>query len=121
MTAAVKRLDEAFDNIENDESNLSIQERFDILGQEIIAQAFYFMERQRKNGTRISDEEKELQQETLEQFGIIEKVFMKFKKAGRLGDVKPNEKFGEQLLNRIQNKKSTIGEIVRTIPTGNIK
>lgn len=117
MTAAVKRLEEAFENIGSEESTLSMQARFDILGQEIIAQSFYLMERQRINGTRISEEEKQLQQDSVEQFNIVEKVFSKFKKAGRLGEVKPNEKFDEQLLEKIKKKKSTISEIVQMIPT----
>lgn len=116
MTATIKNIEEAFEDIKDEESGLSMQERFDILGQEIITHSYYLMDRQMKNGTRISKEEKELQHDTVEQFNIIEKIFTKLKKAGRLSNVGPNEHFDEQLLKRIQSKKSTIGDIVREIP-----
>lgn len=116
MSLSVAGVDKAFRSVEEDTTS-SIQERFDILGQEIISNSYFIMERQRKTGQRISDEERDLQEDMVEQFNIIEKIFIKLKKAGRLGDVKPNDKFDEQLLSRIKSKKSTIGDIVQTLPT----
>jgi ribosome-binding ATPase YchF (GTP1/OBG family) len=117
MTATVKNLNEAFDGIVDEDSGLSIQDRFDLLGQEIIAHSYFIMERQRKTHERMTAEEKLEQQDSVEQFNIIEKIFTKLKKAGRLSNVSANDHFDEQLLKRIQSKKSTIGEIVRELPT----
>ena len=119
MTVTVKNIDEAFEGIIDEDSDLSIQERFDLLGQEIIAHSYYIMERQRKTHERMTVEEKLEQQDSVEQFNIIEKIFTKLKKAGRLSNVSPNGHFDEQLIKKIQAKKSTIGDIVRKIPPNN--
>lgn len=106
----------AFDEIENEDSPLSMEERFDNLLQEIIAQAFFIIDRQRRTKQRMTDDEKNLQDDMMYQLRMIEKAFAIAKKQGRIAS-KPNERFDEQLVGKIKHMKSTIGDIVTTVPS----
>lgn len=110
-----KPVTQAFDDIENEDSDVSMEERFDNLLQEIIAQAFFIIDRQRKTKIRMTDDEKNLQDDMMYQLRMVEKVFSIAKKQGRIAP-KANEDFDNQLLRKIKNFKSTMGEIVRDVP-----
>lgn len=110
-----KPVTKAFEEIESEESDLSMEERFDNLLQEIIAQAFLIIDRQRKTKQRITEDEKNLQDDSMYQLRMIEKAYALAKKNGRISP-KANIQFDEQLLGKIKLMKSSIGEIVREVP-----
>lgn len=104
------------DDLELDESGSTLEQRFDNLAQYIIMSAWETIKRVRKKGTKIDQEEEYRQGETLKQFKIISGIYEKLKKNGRIAG-KPNEHFDEQLLQKIKDKKGSIGDIVRDIPS----
>lgn len=111
-------LDISIDSVEMD-SDLSFEERFDDLGQALIANAFKVIKRIKKSGTNdpLSAEEIYIQEQSMKQFKVIERVYMTLKKANRIAG-KPNADFDAQLRLKMvkDNHTSSLGSIVRDIP-----
>lgn len=110
---------EALSHIEGNDSGKSMDQMFDDLGQEIIAHSYNIIKRKKEHNVGMTKEEKEWMEEAQYQFGIIEKVFAKLKKNGRIS-AGSNQKFDEQLASKIKKEvaktKSSIGQIVQMIP-----
>lgn len=109
-------LSQAFDAITDDDSDVSMEQRFLNLLHQFTANAFFIMDRQKRTGNRITDAEKEFQQDCMNQMNFIDKYFRMAKKNGFIADTKPRDTFDRDLLAEIRKQKSTIGEIVRTLP-----
>lgn len=111
----------AFENIEQNDGSKSADEMFDELGQEVIATSYAIIRRKKDGGPGMTSEEKQFLDEAQYQLQIIEKVFYKLKKNGRIA-VKPNEKFDQQLHEKIKQEisrpkpTSSVGNIVQMIP-----
>lgn len=92
------------------EGGLSVEEMFDAMGQEIIANGLYLSEKV-KSGKKVTKQEENEQQERIKRFKEIEMVLTKLKKNNRIsaGD---NSKFTKDLLDKIKAKKSSVGAIV---------
>lgn len=110
-----KNLQSSLDAIEDENSQLTMEERFDGLMQQMIAFGFYIIDRHKQRGERIYEHEREWQKDTIDQLKMIERIFVMAKKNGRIFP-KPNEHFDEQLIDAIKKTKSTVGEIVRKLP-----
>jgi hypothetical protein len=108
-------IEAAVNRFEINISSASFEEGYDQLAQEIMNIRFNNIRTMISTGVVKTDDE-ELIKVIQHEFDEIDKIYRMVKKAGRLGDVKPNQKFGEQLLETIKKKKSTVGEIVRVVP-----
>lgn len=106
---------EELEEIESEDSTLTLEERFDVLAQSLIMNAWEIIKRIRKKGERADPDEEYRQNESLRQFKIISGVYASLKKNNRISD-KPNEHFDEQLLQKIKAKKGSIGDIIRDVP-----
>ena len=111
-------VNEAIDDVMNEDSDLSIEQRFDQIGQEIISNAYVIIKRMKKGGPSMTSEEKTLQDEMMYQLNIVEKVFSKLKKAGRIAPP-ANKDFDTELMGKmkddLEKSKSSVGQIVRMI------
>lgn len=96
------------------EAGDTLAEKFDSLGQEIISDGYDILMRCKKRGFRLSEDEEYEQMMKVKQFNMISTVFTKLKKQGRISD-HINEDFDRQLLQKIKEKRSTVGNIVRNI------
>ena len=105
---------EALNNV-TENSEMTIEERFDDLGQVIIANAYAILSRIRETGVKIDPDEEYRQEETVRQFKVIASTMKILRSNGRITN-KVNEHFDEQLLKKIKDKKGTIGNIVVDIP-----
>lgn len=110
-----KNLQNALDDIENEMSSMTVEQRFDSLCQQMIAFAFYIIDRHRRLGEPIHEHEQQWQKAAMEELKMIERVFAMAKKNNRIYP-KPNEQFDEQLIAKIKEMKSTVGDIVRKLP-----
>lgn len=115
------KVNRAISNIEDDietgepEPDETLAEKFDTLGQEIISDAYDIILRCKKSSSyRITADDEYQQATKVKQFNIISTVFTKLKKQGRITD-HINEDFDRQLLQKIKEKRSTVGNIVRNI------
>jgi len=100
----------------------SVVDRFDQLAQLIFANADDIMTR-RLNGVVVEKQETENQELLMKDLNVYAKTIALLKKHGRFPDTGPSEEFGDvdKMLERVKAKKSSIGEIVRTLPPGNSK
>lgn len=105
------------DKIEQAES---LEERIDALGQEIMANAFFVIDRIKKDGKKETKREIERQEELQRQFKVIRTVYSELKKMNRVIGV-PNPDFSKGLLQKIKDKESSIGAIVTRIDQKNEK
>lgn len=94
----------------NDEQGFSIEQEFDLLGQEIMANALVLMYKARSNEP-ISKEENDKQKEMIKRFEEIDKVLKKLKNQNRLSSG-GGTKFDKDTLNLIKAKRSVISSIV---------
>lgn len=111
----------AIESIIEGSSDKSIVEMFDDLAQEIVASSFAIIKRKRGGGPGMTDEDKSFLDEAQYQLEVINKVLLKLKKAGRLPDDKPNEKFEDQLREKIKVEiakppVSSVAPIVTMVP-----
>lgn len=95
----------------------SIEERVDELGQEILANAFFLIDKIKK-GKKVTKEEEAMQQELMSQFKMIETIYMKLKRMNRVVG-EPNADFSKGLIERLRAKKipGSIGDIVKNLPS----
>lgn len=111
----------ALENIESGDGSKSAQEMFDELSQEVIATSYAIIKRKKGGGHGMTDDEKEFLHEAQYQLQIIEKVFSKLKKSGRIAP-SANEKFDDELREKIKEEisrpkpTSSVGQIVQMIP-----
>lgn len=108
------KLDKAIAEFEDEESGVPFSERFDNLRSAFLWNAFEAIKRIKKHGTKspISAEEEYKQVEGMKQFRIIERIYESQLKSAKLAG-KNSEDIDKEFLNRVRQKKSTIGEIVR--------
>lgn len=100
------------DSIEaiSEESELTLEERIDKLGQDIIANAFFLITKNSK-GLKTTDGENDEQAEMIKRFKEITGIYSTLKKANRInGSV--NASFDKELLKKIKERKGSIGNIV---------
>jgi hypothetical protein len=96
---------------------LSIEEKIDRLGQEIMANAFYVMDRIGMEGKKSSKLEIELQEEAVRQFNYIKKTYDALMKMNRIStNPKNNTDFEKGLMEKMRETKSTLGSIVTAVP-----
>ncbi len=101
--------------IENELSDLSLEERFDKLIQDLMAFQYVIIERHRRTGEPIEPHQAIWITDSMVHLKNIEKLMAYAKKYHRLS-TKPNEKFDQQTTQRIREMKSSISDIVRKIP-----
>lgn len=116
MSGLTEHIEGAIDRFEYNLSSLSFEDAYDQLAQEIFNIRISNVRRMIADRKAPTKEDGELSKAIQGEFDEMSKVYEKLKKSGRLGDVTPNKKFGEQLLDTVKNKKKVIGEIVRMIP-----
>lgn len=121
--SAAKRAELAIQDIEKDVESGEIQgnslsEKFDALGQEIIADSYDILMRAKKKGMRVGEDEEYMQVMKVKQFNIISSVFAKLVRQNRVIG-QPNANFDKQLIQKIKEKRSSVGEIVRTTQKAN--
>lgn len=104
------------DNFENDLSERSFTERYDQLAQQLLAIRLISIRKMATEKKKLTAEEAELIKVIQEYFDEMDKEYMKLKKAKRIADEPPNEKFGAGLTQQIKNMKSSIPAIEQTIP-----
>lgn len=98
--------------------NMTIEERIDKLGQEIMANSFIFIDRAKKSGKRATAKEIRMQEELQRQFKYIVSVYQTLKKTNRISNNPGNNTaFEKDLLSRIKEKSGSIGSIVQKLPT----
>lgn len=103
-------------------SEKSIVQMFDDLGQELIAYSFNIIKRKRDGGPGMTKEDKEFIDESQYQLEVINRTYLKMRKAGRLPDDKPNANFDEELREKIKKEikrpqpASSVAPIVTMIP-----
>lgn len=107
----VKKVNQALDEISNEESEMTVEKNFDNLCQEILSQSYQICIKAKKKGTKIEEDEDYRQIQMVKQVRIISSIYAMLKRNGRIS-TKPNEHFDEQLLAKIKEQKSTIGDIV---------
>jgi len=111
----IPQVEEAFAEMFSMDSELSIEERLDKLVEAMTCSAFYLMDRQRRTGKKVSDAEREFQEEGMAQLKMIERCLSTAKKFGRLsGKVNPN--FESGIVGRIRSMKGSVGDIVMSLP-----
>lgn len=120
---SAQRVNAVIRDIENDVesgeiSGDSLSEKFDALGQEIIADSYDILMRAKKKGMRVDADEEYMQVMKVKQFNIISSVFAKLKRQNRVID-EPNKDFDKQLIQKIKEKRSTVGEIVQITQKAN--
>lgn len=104
------------DNFENDLSEMSFTARYDQLAQQLFAIRLISIRKMASEKKKLTDEEHELIKVIQDYFNEMDKEYMKLKKAKRIADEPPNEKFGAGLTQQIKNMKSSIPSIEATIP-----
>lgn len=109
-------IEQAMMEFEDDNSDVSLEERFDKLMEAMMAFAFVMIDRHRRTGLRIGEHEKQWQEDSMEQLRAMEKVMAMAKKYNRISSNKPNNNFTSQTVSQIQSMKSTVGEIIRKVP-----
>ncbi len=115
LPKVIPQVDEAFAEMFSMDSEASIEERFDKLVEAMTCSAFYLMDRQRRTGIKVSDADREFQEEGMAQLKMIEKCLSMAKKFGRLsGKVNPN--YESEILIRVRGMKGSVGDIVATLP-----
>lgn len=114
------------EEIESGESMNTIQ-MFDDLSQDIVAYSYAIIKRSKTGGAKMLKEEKEWLDEAQYQLQIIHKTLMLAKKAGRLDDVKPNEKYADDVRDKIKEGiknpivKSSVAPIVTMVPVNKVE
>lgn len=108
-------VESAMNGLIDEDSDLSIEERFASLANEIMANAYTIMRRQARYGKPKTDSERKWQEDAMEELKYMEKVLNMAKKHG-IYNPKPVEKVEEDLMARIRKKGSVMGEIVANIP-----
>lgn len=112
------RLDHAIAQFEDETLPLSLGERVSLLRNALLLNAFQSIQRIKKHGTKspISAEEEYKQVECMKHFKIIESMYnseMKANKAsGKTGDAVTSD-----FMKQIKEMKSSIGDIIQTIPS----
>lgn len=109
------KVNRALDEISNDESEMTVEQNFDNLCQEILSQSYEICIKAKKKGTKIDEDEDYRQTIMVKQSRIIAGVYNMLKRNGRIA-TKPNEHFDEQLLEKIKKQKSAMGDIVVSVP-----
>jgi hypothetical protein len=100
----------------------TVGETIDEIGQEIMANAVYMIEKIR-NGQKVTKEEEAMQVEMNVQFKYLESTYQKLVKMKRIEGVSDkgvnsNESFDKNFLQKIKNKQTTMGAIVRDMSEG---
>jgi protein subunit release factor A len=104
------------DNFENDLSEMSFAERYDQLAQQLFAIRLISIRKMATEKKKLTAEESELIKVIQDSFDEMDKMYMKMKKAKRIAEEPPNERFGAGLTKQIKEMKSSIPSIERTIP-----
>jgi hypothetical protein len=105
------KIDQALEEIGNEESEMTVEQNFDNLCQTILAQSYEICMRAKKKGVKIDEDDDYRQIQMVKQVRIISGIYAMLKRNGRIA-TKPNEHFDEQLLAKIKAQKGTIGDIV---------
>lgn len=115
LSVAHKNLEAAMDAIENEESNLSFEERFDNLMQAGIAFAWFLSRKAQVTGKKTTKEDEARQEVMMRQLHKVDRIFTIAKKHKRIANA-PNFNFDRQLAQQIKAMNSSIGEIVSRLP-----
>lgn len=115
IAACENEIKDALDVIADETINMSMEQRFDDLGQTIIAQSYDILMSIREKGKRTDPDVEYRQIESVKQFKIIASTIQTLKRTGRITSV-PNADFDAQLMKKIKDKKSSMGEIVVSVP-----
>jgi len=115
LSVAHKNLEQAIDAIEDEQSPLSMEERFDNLMQAGIAFALFLSKKARVTGKKVSKEDDIKQTVMMRQLHIVDKIFSIAKKHKRIANA-PNFNFDRQLSQQIKEMNSSIGDIVSRLP-----
>lgn len=104
------------DNFENDLSEMSFAQSYDRLSQQLFAIRLMSIRLAATQKKELTAEEGRLMKVIQDSFDEMDKMYHKLKKAKRIADEPPNEKFGAGLTQQIKNMKSSIPAIEQTIP-----
>lgn len=116
MSGVHDNMTNAIDRFESNLSEMSFEESYDQLAQEVMNIRFNNIRKMIASKRAITKEEGELVKAIQTEFDEIDKVYHRLKKSGRLAEIKSNGEFGEQLLETVKKKKTVIGEVVRMLP-----
>lgn len=120
ITELNEQIDRSFEGLmsESADNNMTMEQRFDSLAQQLISLSFMIMDRQRIHKTRMTEDEKAFLDDGIYQLNLIEKVFGKLRKQGRLPQsaLVPNQDFDKQLIQQIAERKSSMSNIVQQLP-----
>lgn len=109
-------LQKALDVICDENSELTMYQRFDNLIHLALSHGFFLINRQRKTGYRPLQAEYDFQDELKRQITFIENILKVAKRNGRIPQEKANPNFDGELLENIKEMESSMGNIVATIP-----
>lgn len=113
---SAQKVNDALEEIANEESEMTVEQNFDNLCQTILAQSYEICMSAKRKGQKIDDDDIYRQEQMVKQVKIISGIYIMLKRNGRIS-TKPNEHFDEQLLEKIKAQKSTIGDIVVSTQT----
>lgn len=109
------KIKEALQEVQNEDSDMTLEEKFDDLGQIIIANSYQILSSIRDKGVRIDPDVEYRQVESVRQFKIIASTIMTLKRTGRIVST-PNAQFDQQLMKKIKEQPSSLGSIVTLVP-----
>lgn len=112
------RLDEAIAHFADETLDLTLGERISLLRDALMWNAYQALARIKKHGTKnpLSEEEEYKQEECMKHFKIMEKMYESQIKANKMSG-KTQESMKMEFMNQIKEIKSSIGDIITTIPS----
>ena len=111
------KLDEAIADFEDETLDLTLGERISGLRQALLWNSYRAIQRIKKHGSKhpISEEEEYKQIECMKHFKDIERMYISEMKVNKIMG-KSDDVMNNEFLKKIKEMKSSIGDIVATIP-----
>lgn len=113
----MNKLDKAIEIFEDETLDLTLGERISLLREALMWNAHAAMKRINKNGLKdqLSAEEDYKQTECVKWFKELEKLYNAQLKTNKLSG-KSNDNMDKDFLKKIKEQKSSIGDVIATIP-----
>lgn len=101
---------------ENDLSKMTFVESYDKMAEQVLSLGLVSMQIMAVNRQKLSADDQDTIDSIFKVFEEMDKIYLKLKKGKRIPDDKPNQRFGEGILEQIKKIKSSIPTIEQTIP-----
>src|SRR6478735_8104344 len=112
------KLDIAIAQFADETLEITMGERLNLLGDALMWNAYQMMARIKKHGTKnpLSEEEQYKQEECMNQYNIMRKMYEYQMKANKMSG-KTQESMNAEFMKHLREMKSSIGDIITTIPS----